>query len=55
MSRKCRIRKRDTYLILLGGRTVNLGFTISSPITTYNLTMQNTASFRTSEHVLSVN
>ena len=45
----------STYRILLGGNTVSLGFTISSPITTYSLTMQNTASFLTREQELSVN
>lgn len=36
-----------THLTLLALRSANLGLTFSSPITKYNLTIQNTAALRT--------
>lgn len=46
--------KRKVYLILLEFSRLNWGRTISSPNARYNLTIQNTAAFRTVDLLSSV-
>lgn len=45
----------NTYLILLAFNNANLGFTFSSPITKYSLTIQKTAALRTIDSSTSAN
>lgn len=47
--------EKSIYLILLALRSENFGFTFSSPITEYNLTIQNTAALRTIDSSTSAN
>lgn len=48
-------KRLETYLILLAFNNANLGFTFSSPITKYSLTIQKTAALRTIDSSTSAN